>query len=311
MPWPTNWASIQYLPPTVDNNPKHSSGLVALSGSKRSPLPPDLTPQLATLVDAPPPGDDWTYEIKYDGYRILARIDGGDVRLVTRNGNDWTSKLTRLAAAIKSMRLPPSWLDGEIVVLDATGIPNFGLLQNAFDDASTDRIIYYVFDIPYHAGLDLTAVPLSQRRALLKALIEGSPSPKVKFSESFDAPGREVLAIACRLGLEGIVGKRNDSAYVSRRSQNWVKVKCGQRQEFVIVGYTDPKGSRKGIGALLLGVHDAEGKLRYAGKVGTGFDFDTLIDLQKMLEPLAIERTALVDKPAEARGHWVKPWSPP
>ena len=278
-----------------------------LTGSKRSPLPPKLTPQLATLVDSPPPGDDWTYEIKYDGYRILARVDGSDVRLFTRNGNDWTSKLTRLATTIKSMRLPASWLDGEIVVLDANGIPNFGLLQNAFDDASMDRIVYYVFDVPYHAGLDLSAVPLLQRRALLKALIDGSPTAKVRYSESFDAPGAEVLAKACRLGLEGVVGKRNDSRYVFRRSPNWVKVKCGQRQEFVVVGYTDPQGSRKGIGALLLGVHDAEGKLRYAGKVGTGFDFDTLIDLQTMLEPLAIGRTALVDKPADARGHWVKP----
>ena len=167
-----------------------------LTGSKRSPLPPKLTPQLATLVDSPPPGDDWTYEIKYDGYRILARVDGSDVRLFTRNGNDWTSKLTRLATTIKSMRLPASWLDGEIVVLDANGIPNFGLLQNAFDDASMDRIVYYVFDVPYHAGLDLSAVPLLQRRALLKALIDGSPTAKVRYSESFDAPGAEVLAKA-------------------------------------------------------------------------------------------------------------------
>ena len=300
-------AEVDHRPPNTDGNPKHASGLAALTGSRRSPLPALLQPQLATLVENVPPSDGWIYEIKFDGYRLLARVDKNDVRLFTRNGNDWTSKLTRLAAAIEALRLPPSWLDGEIVVLDESGVPDFGLLQNAFDDASTDRIQFYVFDIPYHAGLDLTGVPLRERRTLLRSLVADTHSPKVKFSESFDAHGNEVLANACRLGLEGIVGKRADSGYVSRRSPNWIKIKCSLRQEFVIVGYTDPKGSRNGIGAMLLAIHDDEGKLRYAGKVGTGFDSDTLDELKALLSPLKIAHTALIDKPAEARGHWVEP----
>lgn len=279
----------------------------ALVGAKRAAVPLTLSPQLATLVDRAPEEDDWIYEIKYDGYRILARIDKADVRLFTRNGHDWTAKLRGLAAALKGLKLSPGWLDGEIVVLGKNGTPDFGALQNAFDAARTGQIQYFVFDLPFYAGFDLREVGLSERRALLASLLRESSSEQIKFSEDFKAKGSDVLHNACRLGLEGVIGKRRDSAYVSRRSANWIKLKCTQRQEFVVVGYTEPQGTRTGIGALLLGTHDQAGKLRYAGRVGTGFDTNTLTGLKKQLSRLAVDKTPLFEKPRDAQGNWVKP----
>jgi len=279
----------------------------ALVGAKRAAVPLTLSPQLATLVDRAPEEDDWIYEIKYDGYRILARIDKADVRLFTRNGHDWTAKLRGLAAALKGLKLSPGWLDGEIVVLGNNGTPDFGALQNAFNDARTEQIQYFVFDLPFYAGFDLREVGLSERRALLASLLRESSSEQIKFSEDFKAKGCDVLHHACRLGLEGVIGKRRDSAYVSRRSANWIKLKCTQRQEFVVVGYTEPQGTRTGIGALLLGTHDQAGKLRYAGRVGTGFDTNTLTGLKKQLSRLAVGKTPLFEKPRDAQGSWVKP----
>jgi bifunctional non-homologous end joining protein LigD len=279
----------------------------ALAGAKRAAVPLMLSPQLATLVDRVPEGDDWTYEIKYDGYRILARIDKGAVHLFTRNGQDWTAKLRSLAASLKNLKLSPGWLDGEIVVLGKNGTPDFGALQNAFDDARTGQIQYFVFDLPFYAGFDLREVGLSERRTLLAGLLRASSSDQVKFSEDFKASGSDVLHNACRLGLEGVIGKRRDSAYVSRRSANWIKLKCSRRQEFVVVGYTEPQGTRTGFGALLLGTHDRAGKLRYAGRVGTGFDTRTLAALKQRLARLAVDKTPLFEKPRDAQGNWVKP----
>jgi len=276
-------------------------------GAKKGDLPLFLAPQLATLVDRPPPGDDWIYEIKFDGYRLLARIDGNDVRLFTRNGNDWTSKLKGLASAVRALKLPSVWLDGEIVVLGANGAPDFNALQNAFDSAQTEKIRYYLFDIPHFAGYDLREVPLQERRALLSKLLDGKTNERIRFSEDFKAEPDEIFQNACRMQLEGVIGKRRDSIYVSRRSPSWIKLKCTHRQEFVIVGYTDPDGSRVGIGALLLAIHDEAGNLRYAGKVGTGFDSKTLSMLQQKLQPLTVDKSPLVNKARDARGHWVQP----
>ena len=276
-------------------------------GAKPAALPLALAPQLATLVDRAPPGDDWVYEIKFDGYRLLARIAGDEVRLFTRNGNDWTSKMKSLAAEVKALKLPSGWLDGEIVVAGAHGSPDFNKLQNAFDSARTEDIQYHLFDIPYYAGHDLREVPLVERRALLAKLLEGHAGARIRFSEDFRAQPEEILQKACRMRLEGVIGKRRDSPYVSGRSRNWIKLKCTHRQEFVIVGYTDPEGTRVGIGSLLLGIHDEQGRLRYAGKVGTGFDTRTLATLERKLKALATDKTPLFEKPAQARGHWVEP----
>ncbi len=276
-------------------------------GARKSELALTLAPQLATLVSSPPPGEGWIYEAKFDGYRLLARIDGKDVKLVTRNGHDWTRRLAPLATALAAMDLPSCWLDGEIVAPGAQGAPDFQALQNAFDAQRADRIEYFVFDVPYCAGYDLRDVPLVERREVLRRLVAHRPQPRVKFSEDFEASADELLDKACRVGFEGVIGKRRDAPYVSRRSPTWIKLKCKQRQEFVIGGYTAPQGSRSGFGALLLGIHDDKGRLRYAGKVGTGFDERRLEQLAGQLKALEIDRPAFDTVPRAIKGHWVRP----
>ena len=282
--------------------------------AKQAALPATLAPQLATLVDAVPAGDDWRYEIKFDGYRLLTRIDGHSVRCYTRNGHDWSDKLPKLVAAVRALKLAPCWLDGEVVVLNADGVPDFQALQNAFDSKRTGELTYFVFDLPFHAGEDLRGRPLSSRRERLQSLLTSKPHPLIRFSDAFAGDPATLLASAREAGLEGLIGKRKDSSYRSgARSPDWVKLKTLQRQEFVIGGYTDPKGSRTGIGALLLGVHDANGGLRYAGNVGTGFDERTLAALKQRLGPLGATLSPFSDAPDKvgARGdmkpHWVEP----
>ncbi|MEO7057815.1 MAG: non-homologous end-joining DNA ligase, partial [Caldimonas sp.] len=211
-----------------------ASSASAPSGAKKAALPPTLAPQLATLVSQAPTDAGWSYEIKFDGYRILARVDGDDVRLFTRNGNDWSSRMPGLVAAVRSLGIGSGWLDGEIVVAGAHGAPDFNLLQNAFDSPRTDTIQYYVFDLPFHAGHDLRSVPLAERRALLARLLESAPPDRIRFSEDFQSTPAELLHNACRMHLEGVIGKRTDSPYVSKRSPAWIKLKCTQRQEFVV-----------------------------------------------------------------------------
>jgi bifunctional non-homologous end joining protein LigD len=270
----------------------------------RAALPETFEPELATLVAAPPAGDDWRYEVKFDGYRILARVDRDAVRLVTRNGNDWTERLARIADDLRARRLEPCWLDGEIVVLDARGVSDFGALQRAFDGHG-EAIRYMAFDLPFGGGRDLRAHPLEERRRLLAALL-GDDTERVRYSHGFDASAEEILAQACRLHLEGVIGKRRGSPYRAGRTRDWIKLKCSLRQEFVIGGYTAPRGSRTGLGSLLLGVHDMEGRLRYAGNVGTGFDTPTLADLKQRLLPLERAASPFVDGP-RARASWVEP----
>jgi bifunctional non-homologous end joining protein LigD len=279
------------------------------ASATKAPMPAILAPQLATLVDSPPSDPRaWAYEIKFDGYRLMARVDGADIKLFTRNGNDWTPRLASLQKAIAKAKLPAGWYDGEMVMLNAKGVPDFGALQQSFDAAKTNDIVLFLFDVPYCDGHDLRAVSLRERRAFLRGLLEKSSSERVRFSAAFDAPPESVVASACKLGLEGVIAKRLDSPYVSRRSTAWIKLKCSQRQEFVIGGYTDPQGSRVGIGALLLGVHDEDGVLRYAGKVGTGFDDRTLDALKARLDKLTAAKSPFSKAAAiQDRSHWVKP----
>ena len=272
-------------------------------------LPPLLKPELASLADSVP-GDAsaWQYEIKFDGYRMLARIDAGDVKLYTRNGNDWSAKLPTVVRALADLGIASAWLDGEIVLLDDAARPSFQLLQGAFDQRRTDEIVLYLFDLPFYAGHDLRAVPLVERQALLAEVFAGNASPSLRLSEAFEGAPDDVRESACRIGLEGVIAKRKDSRYTSQRTRDWLKLKCAQRQEFVIGGYTDPGGSRVGFGALLLGVYDSDGALRYAGKVGTGFDARSLRDLEAKLTPLAQEtRPFAGPTDADRRAHWVAP----
>lgn len=274
-------------------------------------LPSELKPQLAVLVERLPEiAAQWIYEIKYDGYRLLTRVDKAGVKLFTRTGKDWSHKLPALLEEIKRLQLPSGWYDGEIVVQDPqTGRPDFGALQDSMDSARSGDIVLHLFDLPYFDGKDLRQQPLHVRRAVLEKCLQRAPSStRVRFSQAFDEDSGSLLASACKLGLEGIVGKRKDAPYVSRRSPDWIKLKCQHRQEFVIGGYTEPQGARRGLGALLLGVFDAAGQLHYAGKVGTGFNVHTLDDVAAKLTSVASDTCPFVDPQGIAqRPHWVKP----
>ena len=306
--------------PAVNRSAKHKTQSTDAPGSNAvaASLPESLTPQLATLVDHAPSSGDWSYEIKFDGYRLLARIDHGGagesaVRLFTRNGHDWSHKFPRVAEALKGLDLKSGWLDGEAVVLDSEGLPSFQALQAALDGAHPD-ILYYLFDMPYLNGWDLRATPLVERRALLRNLSQANPKAvehnPLRFSEDLHESAENLLRSACSMRLEGIIGKRRDSTYIEGRSSAWVKLKCRQRQEFVIAGYSEPAGKRSGFGALLLGVHDAQGELQYAGRVGTGFDQALLDQIEQRLKKRSRSRspfkTPLKDR-SRVPVHWVRP----
>lgn len=272
-------------------------------------LPAELQPQLATLASVPTYStEDWAYEIKFDGYRLLTRIEKKSIQLITRNGNDWTDKLRALRDAIQALSLPDGWYDGEIIVFNEQGVPDFNRLQLAFNNSTTRNIVYFLFDLPYCDGEDLRSLPLTERRdRLAKVLGEGSDA--VRMSETLQGSARDLVASACKMGLEGIIGKEKASPYISGRSSYWIKLKCRLRQEFVVGGFTEPEGSRGGIGALLVGVYDETGILRYAGSVGTGFDAKTLVHVRQKLEPLCTPDSpfAAGTKPRRARVHWVRP----
>ncbi len=279
------------------------------AGAVKADLPETLTPELATLVDGPPADpENYIYEIKFDGYRMLARVEGKDIRLITRNGNDWTDKLKPLQQEIRRMKLPDGWYDGEIVVHDENGKPNFNLLQLAFDGSNKAQIVYFVFDAPYFKGYDLRDVRLDERRPLLQEALAARPSDTVRFSAEFGTDPAQLVVAACQIGLEGVIGKRKDSRYVTRRSPEWIKLKCGQRQEFVIGGYTDPHGARTGIGSLLLGYYDKDGVLRYAGNCGSGFNGASLRHMREVLEAIETDKNPFPPRAVPGRtNHWVKP----
>jgi len=279
------------------------------AGAKKTRMPASLSPTLATLVDSAPTGDDWIHEVKFDGYRMVSRIDHGDVRIYSRNGKEWTAVLPSVVAALQRLDLDQAWLDGEIAVADAKGLTSFQQLQNALSDPRAKTISYFVFDLLYHNGYDLRGVALTERKQLLRALV-GKSDAVLRYSIDVQGSGAEFFEQACKLKLEGAISKRANSVYREGvRTRDWLKVKCGRRQEMVIGGFTDPQGSRSGFGALLLGIHEG-GKLRYAGKVGTGFDDKTLTKLRAILAKLEQKEAPFVNPPRgfEAKGaHWVKP----
>ena len=272
-------------------------------------LPDNYKPSLATLVASPPEGDQWVHEIKYDGYRIGCRIDRGKITLLTRNENDWTEAFSEIVEAAKAMKIDRGLIDGEACVVLPDGRTSFQALQEALKRVGTRHIEYFVFDVLHLNGRDLTTVPLTERKSVLEQALRKSKSRVIRLSEHLDGAGKDVFREACRLGLEGIVSKRRDSLYEHGRTRAWLKTKCLKRQEFVIGGFTDPDGSRVGLGALLVGVYD-NNHLRYAGKVGTGFTASVLTELRKMLDRLEQSECPFTPKPAGSLGgqvHWVKP----
>jgi bifunctional non-homologous end joining protein LigD len=273
------------------------------------PPRPDYVPQLATLVDKPPSGGEWLHEIKYDGYRIGARVRKGRVSLFTRNGNDWTAAFPEVADVVDKLSLDDGLIDGEVAVVLPDGRTSFQALQNTGAAANRGTLVYFVFDLLRLNGQSLGSLPLEERKAMLKKLVGGRSTGRIRFSEHIEGNGEAFFAEACRAGLEGIVSKRRDHPYRAGRHGGWVKTKCVQRQEFVIGGFTDPEGMRAGIGALLIGYYEGD-RLVFCGKVGTGFTHKLALELRARLERIEQKTCPFTPPPAGWLGrhaHWVKP----
>ncbi|EJW10480.1 ATP-dependent DNA ligase clustered with Ku protein, LigD [Rhodovulum sp. PH10] len=278
-------------------------------GRAASPLPDFVPPCLATLAEAAPEGEGWIHEIKFDGYRIQARLEGGRVTLLTRKGLDWTARFRSVAKAMSGLPAESALIDGEVVVENSSGHSDFSALQASLE-AGRQNFVYYAFDLLHLDGRDLSVLPLVERKAALADLIaaagEGGP---LRFSEHFDTAGETVRQHACRLGLEGIVSKRRDAPYRSGRGTDWVKSKCTARQEFLVGGFSLAARSKSAVGALAVGWHE-DGRLRYAGRIGTGWSQPQARALFARLSPLATKKPAFAGLPADERRTdmtWVKP----
>jgi len=244
--------------------------VAGIPGARKSILPPFVEPCLATLVEQAPVGGEWVHEIKFDGYRLQARIDGSKVKLLTRKGLDWTDKFRRTADALKALKLGSALIDGEVVVEEA-GVSTFSGLQEALKTERSDRMVYYAFDLLYLGGHDLATAPLIERKTLLAGVLDDAPAGgAIRYSDHIETDGSTMVRHACRLGLEGIISKRRDLPYRSGRRGDWLKTKCTARQEFVIAGYVPSTTVAKAVGALVLGVNEG-GRLVHVGKVGTGY----------------------------------------
>lgn len=266
--------------------------------------PPFRAVQLATLVDTVPTGARWLHEMKYDGYRLLVAVGGGQARAYTRSGLDWSEKFEAIVDAATKLDVGSALLDGEAVVLDADGRSSFQALQGALKGAPA-TIDYYAFDLLELDGEDLTGLPLSERKARLRDVLPDG-DPRIRFSEHIVGNGEKLLHNFCDAGLEGVISKLTNAKYVGSRSGSWVKTKCIKRQEFVVVGWT-PSDKSRSFRSLILGVHD-KGELRYAGKVGTGFNTDELFRLMEIMQPLEQAAPTVKAPRAEVRGaHWLKP----
>ncbi len=281
-----------------------------LSGARAGLLPAFLEPSLAASSEKPPSGPKWFHEIKYDGYRMQARIDGRTIRFLTRKGLDWTERFLSIADAFKALGLGSALIDGEIVVEDASGISSFNDLQADLKAGRQDRFRYFAFDVLYCEGLDLTKVVLKDRKDLLQQLLTilppGSP---IRLSEHLDVDGPTMLEHACRFGLEGIVSKRADLPYRPGRGDHWVKSKCLERQEFIILGYIPSTAASRSVGSLALGYHDNQ-NLVYAGRVGTGWSQEQARSLRDELETIsAIKPSFAKPLPADTEKgvRWVAP----
>lgn len=304
---------VEEREPKVTRAGRDGEVKIDLSAAVSKPLPAKLEPQRATLASSLPTTGDWVVESKLDGYRMLARVDKGRVRLFTSGGHDWTRKLVSLAGEVEKLRVASGWLDGEIVVLN-DGLPDFSGLQNAIDGANKQEIIYFLFDLPFLDGKDLRAVPLWTRRTLLSQLLNDA-GDRIRFSRDFDAPVAQIFEAAAELGLEGLMLKRRDAKYESGRTQTWLKAKCRLRQELVVCGFTARGGKDGEVGSLLLGYY-AGNQLHDAGSVGTGWNARTSRDLWARLTPLKLDTTpfdVVVSKPgrwsrrAAGAERWVRP----
>lgn len=272
-------------------------------------LPRFVEPCLATLQDKPPAGDAWLHEVKFDGYRLQARISAGKVKLLTRTGLDWTERFgERIANALAALPCKAALIDGEVVALGENGISSFSALQAALSEGKTANLFFFAFDLLHLDGANLQSEPLLARKEQLEELLKAADldSP-LRYSEHFIEPGQTMLRHACRMGLEGVISKRAEAPYRSGRGRDWIKSKCTQRQEFVIAGYVPSKASRNQLGSLVLGYHEG-GELQPAGRVGTGFTRSSAATLKKTLDAIAAKASPFGGEAGRERGIvWVKP----
>lgn len=316
--WSANRTSNEVTPKSRNTKSKKPSKRMkvtvpaGLEGAK-----PSITflhrvePKLATLAPLAPEGDRWFHEIKWDGYRMLCYINGGRAEFYTRQQNNWTEKLQELARAVIKLPVEQAVIDGEVVAFKSDGTPDFQALQNAFSQGGEQALVYCMFDLLYLNGHDLRGVTLEERKQLLQQILVGiSEQHALRYSEHVIGSGPAFFKQVSAMGLEGIVSKRRDSRYSAGRNGDWLKIKSGCREEFVIGGFTD-SSARGGFSALLLGYYDANNQLVYVGKVGTGFSDSLLETLRKSLDKLVHKQSPFANlrvKTGEARGaHWVEP----
>lgn len=287
-----------------------------LRGGRSASAPPAwVGPQLCQLVERAPSGPQWVHEVKLDGYRMGARIARGLMQLLTRSGLDRSHKYPSVTAALAKLPVADAYIDGELCGIGDDGLPSFAQTQAASDGSRGVELIYFAFDLLHLDGEAVSALPLGERKALLEPLIAGVAGCQYNGHET--GPGEHIRKHVCGLGLEGVVSKQIDRSYAPGNRGIWVKSKCFNRQEFVIVGWTDPEGSRPHLGALLLGYYTTDGELTYAGRVGTGMPDKVLADLRRRLEPLARDAMPLAAPPPHktrfgapivlSRVHWVQP----
>lgn len=271
---------------------------------KAAPVPKFREPQLATLVDSVPAGNGWLHEMKYDGYRALLALGRGGPKIFTRTGLDWTDKFAAIAQAAAGVPVGSALIDGEVVAFK-DGKPDFSTLQDALSKGSGD-LTFFGFDLLEQDGEDIAKLPQIERKERLRAVLDEA-DPRLQFSEHVLGAGEKLFEAMCREGHEGIVSKRADAPYRGTRTKSWLKVKCTRRQEFVIIGWTESSAKGRGFRALMLGLNE-DGVLRYAGKVGTGFNMETSHSLRAKLDKLA-RKSPAVEVPREVRrgAHWVMP----
>lgn len=283
----------------------------AVAGAIQGPMPAKLEAQVAQLADTPPVGDGWLHELKFDGYRMLAKIAGGRAQLISRNGNDWTAKFPELTKVLPLLPVTGAVLDGEVCFVLPSGVTGFGELQAAIGDGKTAGLVYFMFDLLYLDGWRLDRAALIDRKALLARILGEPPDAGLLYSDHQIGHGPEFFAtVKAQTGLEGIVSKQAAAPYRPGRGPTWLKIKASHREEFIVIGYTDPEGSRVGFGALVLGYYGkGTGALTYAGNAGTGFTDKMLASLHGRLLglkapdpgvglPQGVKRSAI---------HWVRP----
>jgi DNA ligase D-like protein (predicted ligase) len=303
--------------PRVVKRPSSEAARAALSASSQpnSPLPGFVPAQLSQPVAKPPTGPQWVHEIKLDGFRMAARIDNGRAQLLTRTGLDWTDKYPSAIAALANVTAKTAYVDGELCGIDEAGLPSFAQTQAATEGERRARLVYYAFDLLHLNGRDVSTLPLLERKSLLEPLTADKPG--LQFNGHDTGDGELILRHAGKLGFEGVVSKTIDAPYAPGNRGLWRKAKALNRQEFVIVGWSDPEGTRPHLGALLLGYYTDDGKLIYAGRVGTGMSVKVLADLRRRLDPLSCAKSPLNVPPPRStrfgsplvlsRVHWVEP----